>query len=62
MGDLTYQCPCGVVHKATSWAAAHWDEVLTTTCDDCGAENTIRRGRVIVSKKPRKTRVPKCSS
>lgn len=53
MAKLTYLCPCGVSHLAGAWAAAHWSEELTHTCDACGRLNTIRNGWVLRSKKPR---------
>ena len=55
---LGYTCPCGRWHEAGGWAAAHWFETLTHTCDACGAQNTIRDGQVrrSTTKKPRRTK------
>lgn len=51
---LSYACPCGKTHQATLWAAAHWGEQLMHKCDVCGRTNTIRGGKVLKSKTPRK--------
>ena len=47
---LTYSCPCGAIHSAGLWAAAHWDARLRHRCPDCGRVNTIQAGRVVASK------------
>jgi hypothetical protein len=54
MSDLGYKCGCGKFHTAGGWGAAHWDEVLVHTCDECGAKNTIKRGNRLKSVKPKK--------
>ena len=48
--SFTYTCPCGAVHRAGTWGAAHWHEILTHTCGQCGRQNDIRDGRVVHSK------------
>ncbi len=47
--DLGYTCTaCDYWNPCVSmWAAAHWHEVLTHTCDGCGTFNTIKSGKVI---------------
>lgn len=49
--SLSYTCPCGAAHACRSvWAAAHWDETLRHTCQQCGRTNDIRSGVVLRSK------------
>ena len=50
---LGYVCDCLVFNEAGMWGAAHWDQVLIHQCQ-CGRENTIKRGHVLTSKKPKK--------
>lgn len=52
MPDLAYTCPCGVRHAAGVWGAAHWSEILTHTCPDCGRVNTIENGHVLRTLRP----------
>ena len=35
---------CGKRHEFGMYVAAHWDELLTHTCDSCGAQHHVQRG------------------
>ena len=38
-------CPyCKAERKFSLYAAAHWNELLTTKCDACGKKYDVRRG------------------
>jgi hypothetical protein len=47
MPDLPkgYTCACGKEHRFPSYVYAHWDMLLTHTCE-CGRENEMVRGIV----------------
>jgi hypothetical protein len=42
-----YKCLCKEFNSFSSWVYAHWDERITHACD-CGRQNVIRRGRVLL--------------
>jgi len=50
MATVGYTCKCGQYHPAGSYGAAHWQERLLHTCDNCGRQNTIKAGRILKSK------------
>ncbi|VVB52807.1 Uncharacterised protein [uncultured archaeon] len=40
----SYKCACGKVHVHPAYLYAHWDEIITHTCD-CGRKNDLLRGK-----------------
>lgn len=41
---------CGKEHKFNGYVAAHWNDVLTHTCDNCHAVHSVVRGQVTLVK------------
>lgn len=37
---------CGTFHEFGFYVHAHWKELLTHTCNKCGARHSVCRGRV----------------
>jgi hypothetical protein len=47
----TWHCHCGAAHKFGGYAAAHWCETLTHTCE-CGTVRDFYAGRVKKETRP----------
>jgi RNase P subunit RPR2 len=39
-----YTCKCGEFHKYPAYVYAHWRDLLTHTCEKCGAKHDILMG------------------
>lgn len=40
----SYTCKCGAEHTYPAYVFAHWNEILTHTCEKCGAKHDVLRG------------------
>ena len=47
-----FSCPCGKFHLFGVYVAAHWNEHLTHTCDECGRQHSVKNGKVTLIKQP----------
>lgn len=44
-----FTCECGQEHEYSGYVYAHWDIQLVKTCEECGREYTILRGRAYLT-------------
>lgn len=49
-----FVCECGKFHAFGVYVMAHWNDCLTHTCDECGNQHTVCRGRVYLSRRGKK--------
>ncbi len=48
-----FNCECGEHHDFGAWVAAHWDEELIHTCNNCGRSHTLHKGHITLNGKPK---------
>lgn len=47
-----WQCPCGAVKKFDAFAAAHWRDLVSSSCD-CGRISYLRAGCIVRTIQPK---------
>jgi len=51
MSDMPkgFTCECGKQHDYPAYVYAHWDVPLVHTCDKCGRQHDVLRGKATLS-------------